>query len=57
MVSTFPPWSETVTRNKKGPPGEDYQTITINRPSNVRYCNKGMGGTDDDDHMMALYRT
>jgi hypothetical protein len=56
MITTFKPYWHRAQRNAKDPQNR-YTRININRPSCVKLYNRGMGGTDSEDHKLALYRT
>jgi hypothetical protein len=56
MLTTFKPYWQDATRNGKDP-NNHYVRITLHRPNFVKFYNAGMGGTDSEDHKLALYRT
>lgn len=56
LVTTFKPYANLTQRNSKNPDGRHVRLV-IRRPTNVKFYNKGMGGTDSEDHKLALYRS
>ena len=56
MLAIWPAYKKDAMRNAKSKENKSFSSVSITRPTYVRYYNEGMGGTDGFDTSIARYR-